>query len=558
MLESLYVKNLALIERAEVEFGPGLNILSGETGAGKSILIGSVLAALGGKVSRDLIRRNESEAYVELIFRADEEAVQKKLAQMEFDAEDGRVILSRRITASKSVCRINGETVPASRVKELAQLLIDIHGQHEHQTLTKSARQLELVDRYGREEILPLREEVLALYRRHQELEAELEKRSVDEAVRLRTMDILRYEIEELDGAAVRPGEEKELSEEWKRLNNRDQVKALTEKLCAALSGENGGAEDILDEAVTDALALERADEGFAGVSEQLADARSLVSDALHMLKRGMDEDADYEERLADISERLDVLRRLMQKYGRDEEGLLSLLEEKQRELETYENLDEIRRRLQAKSERVRKKLLECCALLSEKRRAAADILQEKLKDAMVELNFLDVRFEIALSRTEEIHPGGFDEADFLIATNPGEELKPLAMVASGGELSRIMLAIKSVLAANEETGTLIFDEIDAGISGRTAQKVGGRLKEIAKDCQVICISHLPQIVSMADTHFVIEKDAVDQITTTHIRRLGEDESIRELARLLGGSEITDRVLENAEELWNAGRKRTG
>ncbi len=549
MLESLYVKNLALIDKTEVCFTPGLNILSGETGAGKSIIIGSVLMALGAKVPKDIIRSNQKEAYIELVFSINKDSVKKRLAEQEIETEDDQLIISRKITGTKSFCKINGESVTAAKVKDIASLLIDIHGQHEHQSLLYGARQMEIVDRSDRTKIYPTRQETARLYKEYQSCKEELERSSMDESMRIRAMDILNFEIGEIEDANIRQGEEKELEQEWKRLRNQEQIQKNLMEMQAYLSYDDSGAGDLLGRAQICAKEMMEFDSEYEQIYSQLMDAESIISDCYHTISHSLSEDENQEERFAEVDSRLDEIRHLMQKYGCDEEGLLKLLAEKQQELDDYKHLEERKARLEKKLDKVYTELSQAAKELTALRKKSAKVLEKKLTEAMIDLNFLDVRFEIRMTELEQIGHNGKDEAVFYIATNPGEPLKPLAKVASGGELSRIMLAIKSVLAENEETETLIFDEIDAGISGRTAQKVAKRLNVTARSCQVICISHLPQIVSMADTHFLIQKDAKDQVTTTHISELSEEDSVTELARLLGGTKITERVLENAREM---------
>lgn len=556
MLESLYVKNLALIDKTEICFTPGLNILSGETGAGKSIIIGSVMIALGSKVPRDMIRNHEKEAYIELVFSVHRDSVRQKLSEMDISLEDDQMIISRRITETRSVCRINGETVTAARVREVAAMLLDVHGQHEHQKLLQGARQLEIVDRFGQSGgIGSLRQEVAVLYRQYQTSRAELEKSSIDEAVRIRTVDILNFEIEEIEQARISPGEEQELEREWKRLRNQGLIQQGLNQMEQCISSEEGGAGDLLGRALSCAKELTEYDPKLEGLYSSLMDAESIVSDCSHTVSRLLEDQENQEERYTEVGQRLDEIRHLMQKYSCDENGLIFLLQEKKNELEGYLHLEETKKKLEKQVSDKYRRLEQKAKELTELRMTAKSGLEKRLTEAMIDLNFLDVRFEIRMHSTAAIGHNGKDEAEFYISTNPGEELRPLSMVASGGELSRIMLAIKSVLAENEETETLIFDEIDAGISGRTAQKVADRLCATAKGCQVICISHLPQIVSMADTHFLIEKDVKDRMTATHIRLLDREESVCELARLLGGTEITGRVMENAREMKDMASK---
>lgn len=549
MLDSLYVKNLALIDEEEVTFTEGLNVLSGETGAGKSILIGSVLIALGAKVHKEMIRANEKEAYIELIFSPTHPAILEKLREYDIEPEDGQLIISKKITASKSVSKINKEAYPASKVREVASLLLDVHGQHDHQALIHQNKQLEIVDRSGGKNLKEAKEQTAKYYRVWKQYKDELDSYSVDEDERLRRMDILCYELDELKEASITPGEEARLSKDWKRLSEREHIITAYQELTSLLGYESNGACDLCGRAEHALKGISEADEEAQSLYDQLTDAESIIHDICREASERLDAMQDEELDTAKIEERLDQIRHLMQKYRCDEEGLLKLTEKKEQELEKYRHFEEEKARAQKLCQNAFIKLEQSADDLSSKRRECADLLCDQLIKALVDLNFLDVRFEIRMDQTEQIGPGGKDVVTFYIATNPGEALKPLAAVASGGELSRIMLAVKSVMAQKEEIETLIFDEIDTGISGRTAQKVAKRLSETAKGSQVICISHLAQIVSMADTHFLIEKNAENEKTTTHITKLSEEESIREVARLLGGAEITKNVLDTAKEM---------
>lgn len=549
MLDSLYVKNLALIDEEEVTFTEGLNVLSGETGAGKSILIGSVLIALGAKVHKEMIRANEKEAYIELIFSPTHPAVLEKLREYDIEPEDGQLIISKKITASKSVSKINKEAYPASKVREVASLLLDVHGQHDHQAFIHQHKQLEIVDRSGGKKLKEAKEQTAQYYRIWKQYKDELDSYSVGEDERLRRMDILCYELDELKEASITPGEEARLSKEWKRLSEREHIITAYQELTSLLGYESNGACDLCGRAEHALKGISDADEEAQSLYDQLTDAESIIHDICREASERLDAMQDEELDTAKIEERLDQIRHLMQKYRCDEEGLLELTEKKEQELEKYRHFEEEKARAQKLCQNAFVKLEQAANDLSSKRRKCADLLCSQLIKALVDLNFLDVRFEIHMDQTEQIGPGGKDVVTFYIATNPGEALKPLAAVASGGELSRIMLAVKSVMAQKEEIETLIFDEIDTGISGRTAQKVAKRLSETAKGSQVICISHLAQIVSMADTHFLIEKNAENERTTTHITKLSEEESIREVARLLGGAEITKNVLDTAKEM---------
>lgn len=548
MLESITIRNLILIKEEEIRLTPGLNILSGETGAGKSVIIGSILMALGAKADRDVIRHGEKEGYVELVFTITGKHSLDGLASLGIGTEDGQLIVSRRFSGGRSLFRINGEAVPSSRVKEAAPYLLDVYGQREHQSLLKPSNQLSLVDRFGKEQTEPLLAKLAEQYSAYRRAQAEYEKCQMDESVRLRNIDILNFEIRELTDAAIVPGEEEKLSEEWKRLNGREKAMEGLHRILACISDE-GGASDAVGQAAAAAKEIAGYSDVCSQVYSQLMDAQSILSDCERDVWGEIDSDEDVTERMNQISERLDQIRHLMQKYSCGEEELLSLLSRKTAQLEKLQNMEKIRNDWKKKADEAFLSAQHTAALLTSARKEAAAALSEKIGSAVQDLNFSEVRFSIRLDSSGPLRENGRDTAEFLVSMNTGEDERPLADVASGGELSRIMLAVKSVLADKEETETLVFDEIDAGISGRTAQRVGEKLRKIAESSQIICISHLPQIVAMADTHFYIEKKTEDGLTVTHIHSLDREQSIRELARLLGGTEITERVLDNAREM---------
>ena len=547
MLESLYVKNLALIDRAEIAFTEGLNVLSGETGAGKSVLIGSVLIALGAKVPKDIIRNHEKEAYVELVFSIDSPSLEKKLSELEISPEDGQVVISRKITADRTTSRINGEACTAKKLKEVSGLLIDVYGQRDHQTLLKPENQLAVIDRWN-PETEELKKKHRRLYEEHRKLLEEKNSYMMDEDERIRKLDILAYEINELEEADVKPGEEEALLAEWKYLSGREKLLEAYRSVHSLLDYDTGAC-SMISEAQRQLQQISGTDARAEALLSELADAESILADAEREAESAVSEAEDDERDPSAVEERLDIVRHLLSKYRTDEDGLARILKEKQEERDVLVNLEARREACEKEEKKAFARLKESAQALTVSRKKSAGELSLRLVDAMKELNFLDVRFEAGFSASPSITAKGADEVCFLISTNPGEELKPLSAVASGGELSRIMLALKSVLARNEETPTLIFDEIDTGISGITAQKVGKRLEEIASFSQVICISHLAQIVSLADSHFLIEKKAENDATATHISLLDEEGSVRELGRLLGGDQITDAVLETAREL---------
>lgn len=544
MLLELQVKNLALIEQARIEFGEGLNILTGETGAGKSILIGSVNMALGGKVSRDSIRQGAENAYIELLFSVDSKEQREALEALDITVpEDGTLILSRRILPSRSISRINDETVTAVKLKQATGLLIDIHGQHEHQSLLHLHKHLEILDAYCRTEAESWKEKIAGEYRQYQALESRLSSMEGGLEERLREADFCRFEIQSIEEAALREGEEEELAARYRKLSH---ARRIAEELSEAYQALDT---DALSRAVRAVDQAAGYDPELKGIRDQAYDVESLVHDLAHGIQAYMADCVFDPEEFRQIEERLDTIHSIQSRYGNSVEAVFQALEEKKKRLEELENFDQIRLGLEKEKADLEKQLRKDCSRLTEIRSQAAARLAERMRESLLDLNFLDVQFVMEVRQLDHFTSEGWDEAEFLISTNPGEPVKPLRAVASGGELSRIMLAIKTVLADTDQIPTLIFDEIDTGISGRTAQKVSEKLKEISRTHQVICITHLPQIASMADCHFEIEKSVREGKTVTQICRLGQEESIRELARLLGGAQITDAVLKNAREM---------
>lgn len=544
MLFHLSVRNLALIDSAEVEFEEGLNILTGETGAGKSVIIGSVNAALGGKTSKDMIRQGCDYAYVELVFSVTDEKKRRELAAREVCPDaDGNLIISKKIMPSRSISRINDETVTAARLREITGILIDIHGQHEHQSLLYHAKHLEILDEYGKSRIAKLKEQTAEAYQEYAAVKKKLEYYQSGREQLLRETDFLRFEIEEIENAGLKPGEEEELESAYRRFSNSRRI---VESLSEAYQAVNG---DAVARAL---LAVETAaeyDEGISGIRDQLYDVDALMSDLNREISSYMEEMTFDEAAFRETEERLDLIRGLENKYGGTIEKVLDSLDRKREKLKELEHFDLRREETERRFAQLEDRLETLCGELSEIRRETAQTLTERMREGLSDLNFLNVEFTMEFRRLSHYTAGGFDEAEFLISTNPGEPPRPLGAVASGGELSRIMLAIKAVLAETDDIPTLIFDEIDTGISGRTAQMVSEKLSLIAGSHQVICITHLPQIAAMADSHYEIRKTAKENRTVTQIKRLSEEQMTDELARLLGGAEITEAVRQNAREM---------
>ena len=548
MLVHLHVKNLALIEEAEVEFGPGLNILTGETGAGKSILLGSMQLILGGKTSRNMIRENADYALVELLFQLENPRVLKKLEDFDLYPEEGQILLSRKIMDGRSISKINGETCTVGQMKAAAACLLDIHGQHEHQSLLYRDKQLEILDSYGRAQIFPQKTLVEEAYRQYRKSLEELNSLDIDEEQRNREMAFLEFEVTEIENAALTAGEDEELEHQYKKLSNARKIMEVLQTV-HTITGYENGAGDMTGTALREMAKVTQYDEELESLSQTLNEADSLLNDFHRELSSYLDDLVFDEETFYQVERRLDLINNLKAKYGQEISGILSYRDKQIEKLEKLRKYEEYFQAAKEKVQKAEEKLEEASYELSKIRQEYKEQLEKKVVQGLKDLNFLDVDFAIRFDRRKNYTPNGFDDVEYEISTNPGEMRKPLGQIVSGGELSRIMLALKAILADRDEIETLIFDEIDTGISGRTAQKVSEKMAVIGKHHQVLCITHLPQIAAMADTHFEIEKHVKGSETTTQIHPLNEEDSVKELARLLGGAEITAAVLENAKEM---------
>lgn len=550
MLIHLHVKNLALIEDIEVEFGPGLNILTGETGAGKSVLLGSMQLILGGRTARDMIRTGASCALVELLFQVENKKAEQALNSLGIFTEEGQVLLSRKIMDGRSINKINGETCTVGQMKAAAECLLDIHGQHEHQSLLYQEKQLEILDAYGREKIRPAKEAVRQSYEEYRKYMRALKELDTDEEQRNREKAFLEFEISEIEKAHLVPGEDEELETLYRRLNNGKLILETLQSVHSLTGYDSGqGAGEAVGTGVRELLRVTEYDTQLESMAETLQEIDGLLNDFNRELSSYVEDLSFDDETFYETEKRLDQINGLKAKYGRTIEEILEYQNTQQQKLEKLaryeENFLEARQNLKKAEEQLEKDSY----VLSEIRKDYSKTLTEKIIEGLRDLNFLDVKFRIDFQRKQEFTDNGYDSIEYEISTNPGEGVKPLGRIVSGGELSRIMLAIKAILADRDQIETLIFDEIDTGISGRTAQKVSEKMAVIGSCHQVLCITHLPQIAAMADTHFEIEKHQKGSETITEIHPLGERESVRELARLLGGAEITEAVLKNAMEM---------
>ena len=550
MLRVLHVKNMALIEEEKIEFGDGLNILTGETGAGKSILIGSLGVALGSGSFKDFVPENADHASVELIFDTQSGRVKVWLEEHDIPDMDGQIIISRSFRKGRSISRINGEVVPIGLVRELSSDLIDIHGQHEHQSLLYPKYHLQLVDDFAGEELEKKKERCRMLYQAYASASQKLKEALRDAGDRAKNMDFISFEVSEIDDAGLRLGEDEELENRFRFLSNAQKIMEALSVVQRLTDGDGErDASSQISRASGELSAVASYDEELMQLQSTLSDAEGMLSDFTRALSGYIDAFSYDEQEFSEVSDRLDLINHLKMKYGRTIEDILSYRDARQQELDRLSNFDAYVSGLKAEVEKSRKELLEVCGDTTALRKTSAEKLTEQIVRSLRDLNFLDVRFEIHFEKLKEPSGNGMDEATFLISMNPGLPLRPLQHVASGGELSRIMLGIKTVMAKKDEIECLIFDEIDTGISGRTAQKVSEKMAQLSRDRQVIAITHLAQIASMADVHFLIEKRSEDGKTHTGVRQLTGEAITDELARILGGVQITDAVRATAAEM---------
>ena len=555
MLQYLHVKNLALIDEIEVEFGRGLNILTGETGAGKSIILGSVGLALGGRYTKDILREGTRYGLVELTFAVENERQAEQLKALDIYPEEGFVTLQRRLMEGRSVSKINGETVQMATLKKASAILIDIHGQHEHQSLLYKKNHLQIVDAFAGKEAKERKQKVADTWQKYKEKVKELKEASTDEAERAKELAFLHFEVDEIEQADLKPHEDEELETLYRRMSGS---KKITEGITEAYryTGEGGEcASEDLGRALRALADITESDGHVLQLYEQLTEVDNLLNDFNHELAEYNKTCEFSDEEFYETEKRLNEINHLKTKYGNSIEQIQVYKEKQENRIEILENFDIYLQELSDACKFLENSYLKEAENLSAYRKKQAGILEKKIQEGLEDLNFEQVQFEIHFAKKKEYAKDGIDDIEFRISLNQGQPVKPLTEVASGGELSRIMLAIKAVMADRDEIETLIFDEIDVGISGRTAQKVSEKMALIGREHQVICITHLAQIAAMADHHYLIEKTTQDAVTRTKIYPLSEKESVLELARILGGAKITDTVIQNAREMKNLARQ---
>ncbi len=550
MLESLHVKNLALIKENEVFFYPGLNILSGETGAGKSIILGSIRLALGAKAGKDFIRNGEEYALIELIFRSSKAEVVQKLREQELPVEeDGTIFIQRKIMEGRSSAKINGETVSSKGLRQIASLLINIHGQNDTTELLDSKNYLDILDEYAGSDVITAKEQLAEEYHNYIALKKELDDSHSLDKNRDRELSLAEFEYSEIENAKLAVGEDDMLENRYRLMNNSKKIVDGIGKAYSAVDSDQGAASS-LDYALREIRSVMRFDEELAELENSIATACDIVADCKRSMSDYMADMEFSEAEFIEVENRLDIVNHLKSKYGNSIEEVLQYAEDRKTFIEKMSDFSTYLTDLELRVHKARKKLLDGCRELSEIRSAKADVLSRELERNLKELNLSNARCEVTLESGEDkLSESGYDSVDFLVSFNIGEPVKSLSLVASGGELSRFMLALKAITADKEQIDTLIFDEIDSGISGKTAWNVAEKMNVIGLDHQVIAITHLPQIAAMADSHYMIEKSSSNDSTETSIYKLNEDESIHEIARLMSTNSVSDTILESAKEL---------
>ena len=550
MLESLHVKNLALIKESEVFFYPGLNILSGETGAGKSIILGSIRLALGAKAGKEFIRSGEEYALIELIFKSDKKEVIDRL--MEFDLpveDDSTIFIQRKIMDGRSSAKINGETVTGKALKSIASLLINIHGQNDTAQLLDTKNYLDILDEYAGLEIEDLLNKVEDSFSSYSALVKELEENEFLDKNRDRELSLAEFELNEIDSANIKVGEDEKLEDRYRLMNNSKKIVDAIARAYQAIDSE-GGVNDALDHALREVRSVLRYDENINDIESQLSDAADIVGQLRHSMNEYMSDLEFSEAEFNEVESRLDTLNHLKSKYGNSLEDVLEYAENKRAFIEKMADFGSYMADLKKRLDESRETLIGCCRQLSEARKEKARILSNDLERNLKQLNLENTTCMInVLSDEENITTKGFDSVDILVSFNVGEPVRSLSMVASGGELSRFMLALKAITAEKESIDTLIFDEIDSGISGKTAWNVAEKMNVIGLNHQVIAITHLAQIAAMADSHYLIEKKSDTDRTQTDIIKLSEEESVNEIARLMSSDVTTKANIESAREL---------
>ena len=550
MLLELNIENFAIIENMKIEFEPGLNVLTGETGSGKSIIIDSLGLVLGQRANKDIIKKGKDRAFIEAVFSSYDEETKDLL--LEYGIESGDLVVVSKEIREKgpTITRVNNRTVTSQILSKISSHLIDIFAQHESISLMDNKNQLKLIDDFSGKDQGELLENLKDLVHEINYLKNEYHEKSTMEQNKDREIDLLEYQIKEIEDAGLSDYDDEELYDDFNVLNNMtDTLIKLSEAKSLINEGyETTSLEDILDKVIANVVEVTRYNKDLKEVEENLEDIRFRISDIAKDLDRYVSSSEVDEERLQFLRERIDLVNNLKLKYGNNVKAINSFYEEISERLRFLQNFEDNLNKLLKKIEEREAEALVLANKISQKRKKTSEILEKKVEEEINKLNIKDAKFKIEI-KEKELSFDGIDKIEFLIAPNLGQDLMPMAKVASGGEMSRIMLGFKSIIAEKDNIPTLVFDEIDTGISGKTAQIVGNKIKEVSKDRQVIVISHLPQIVALADTHFAIKKDVVNNSTISTIDKLNYDERVNEVARLIGGMNISEIAIETAKEM---------
>lgn len=550
MLLELNIENFAIIENMKIEFEPGLNVLTGETGSGKSIIIDSLGLVLGQRANKDIIKKGKDRAFIEAVFSSYDEETKDLL--LEYGIESGDLVVVSKEIREKgpTITRVNNRTVTSQILSKISSHLIDIFAQHESISLMDNKNQLKLIDDFSGKDQAQLLENLKDLVHEINSLKNEYHEKSTMEQNKDREIDLLEYQIKEIEDAGLSDYDDEELYDDFNVLNNMtDTLIKLSEAKSLINEGyETTSLEDILDKVIANLVEVTRYNKDLKEVEENLEDIRFRISDIAKDLDRYVSSSEVDEERLQFLRERIDLVNNLKLKYGNNVKAINSFYEEISERLRFLQNFEDNLNKLLKKIEEKEAEATVLAEKISQKRKKTSEILEKKVEEEINKLNIKDAKFKIEI-KEKELSFDGIDKIEFLIAPNLGQDLMPMAKVASGGEMSRIMLGFKSIIAEKDNIPTLVFDEIDTGISGKTAQIVGNKIKEVSKDRQVIVISHLPQIVALADTHFAIKKDVVNNSTISTIDKLNYDERVNEVARLIGGMNVSEIAIETAKEM---------
>lgn len=550
MLQNLHVKNLALIDEVEITFNEHLNILTGETGAGKSILIGSIESALGKKISKDMIRPGAKEAVIELLFWIEDPQTIKEIESFDIEVEEGQIFIKRVIQERRSINKINDSTVTLHTLREVSRRLFDLHGQQEHQVLLKEKNHLVMMDHFLTKEAKEALEDCHRFAGEYSEISRKIQELSMDDQQRLREIDFLKHEIQEIHSANLTYGEDDTLEQLYKKMLHSKDIAASC-YAASLLTGyeEDGSIGNQLTESIRKIQEVSHLDPAIQGFYEQLLQIEDLLG-SLHQELSDYVEEMEFDEQtFVETEQRLNLINGLKDKYGTTMEAVLKYAETASNRLEMLEDASMEIEALKEQQDRIKNSYNTAAKKLSSGRKKIAEKLEKEITAALRDLNFLSVAFQIEITTEDRISPDGIDRVRFMISTNPGLPMRPVQEVASGGELSRIMLAMKSASAQADRVNTLIFDEIDTGISGETANRVAKKMAFISQNHQVIAITHLPQIAAMADSHYFIEKKTDQKKTLTTIRQLSDNESLEEISRMISGDQKTETSVENAKEM---------